>query len=84
MEKGLLVDWGLATVSTNDRFLCDDETETRHKFDKSNMTGAVKLQGTLMHMSPEQIDRNLEITNTTDIYSLGSILYETLTGVTPF
>ena len=37
-----------------------------------------------MYMSPEQIDRSPEISFRSDIYSLGAVLYEVLTGVTPF
>jgi len=48
------------------------------------MTGEAKLQGTLMYMSPEQIERNPHISFESDIYSLGAVLYEILAGVTPF
>ena len=51
---------------------------------EKGMTGEGKLQGTVMYMSPEQIDRDPAINSQADLYSLGSILYEILTGVTPF
>ena len=36
------------------------------------------------YMSPEQIDRDPDISFSTDTYSLGSVLYEVLSGQTPF
>jgi serine/threonine protein kinase len=48
------------------------------------MTGHGKAQGSVCYMSPEQIRRDPEISYSTDIYSLGSVLYELLTGRPPF
>ncbi|GAA5315775.1 MAG: serine/threonine-protein kinase [Candidatus Pelagadaptatus aseana] len=84
----LVLDWGLAKVWHKDTAQ-DDEPEIEEatlnkKLSGKSMTGEGKLQGTVMYMSPEQIDRDPGIAGQSDLYSLGAILYETLTGVTPF
>jgi len=82
----LLLDWGLAKVWSKDGRASDDDNEQAKAVSGSDMsiTGYGKLQGTLCYMSPEQIRRDPEISHSTDIYSLGSVLYEVLTGRTPF
>jgi serine/threonine-protein kinase len=81
----LLMDWGLAKVWSKNGTTPDEppESTTVAGSDKS-ITGHGKLQGTLCYMSPEQIRRDHDLSFSTDIYSLGSVLYELLTGQTPF
>ncbi|MEO0436095.1 MAG: serine/threonine-protein kinase [Pseudomonadota bacterium] len=80
----LLLDWGLAKVWGKDDVLVDDDSGVDEKRALPGMTGEAKLQGTVMYMSPEQIDRDPKIKYRSDLYSLGALLYETLTGATPF
>ncbi len=53
--------------------------------DKTLFTNFAQMIGTPMYMSPEQAQMSgLDIDTRTDIYTLGVLLYELLTGTTPF
>jgi len=49
----------------------------------SDISSIQGIAGSPSYMSPEQV-QNAEITNRSDLYSLGAVMYELLTGFRPF
>jgi len=69
-----IIDFGIAKATTDQRLT-----------DKTLFTAFEQFMGTPAYMSPEQAKLSgLDIDTRTDIYSLGVLLYELLTGKTPF
>ena len=80
----LLLDWGLAKVWNKEGDAPSGEDQIEERDADVGLTGQGKLQGTVMYMSPQQVDRNPDIDGSSDLYSFGAVLYEVLTGRTPF
>jgi eukaryotic-like serine/threonine-protein kinase len=69
-----IIDFGIAKATTDQRLT-----------DKTLFTAFEQFIGTPAYMSPEQAKLSgLDIDTRSDIYSLGVLLYELLTGSTPF
>lgn len=70
----VVIDFGIAKAATNQRLT-----------DRTLFTAFEMLIGTPAYMSPEQADLNgLDVDTRTDVYSLGVLLYELMTGSPPF
>jgi serine/threonine protein kinase len=68
-ELAKIVDFGIAKIRNE-------------SFEATNLTSA--FLGTFRYASPEQIKGAINLDGRADIYSLGIILYETLSGADPF
>ncbi len=67
-----IIDFGIAKATAGN--LTEKTFFTEHR----------QLIGTPEYMSPEQAEGSLDIDTRTDVYALGVLLYELLTGTTPF
>ena len=72
-----VLDFGLAKLTEA------DDADTNQTGHHSHSTQAGAVLGTINYMSPEQA-RGQEIDGRTDIFSLGVVLYEMITGNQPF
>ena len=70
--RAKVIDFGIAKATAGN--LTDKTLYTEHR----------ALVGTPEYMSPEQAEGSLDIDTRTDVYALGVLLYELLTGTTPF
>jgi serine/threonine-protein kinase len=52
--------------------------------DQTTLTGVGVVMGSLYYISPEQLVGSREVDARADIYSLGCVLYEMITGRPPF
>lgn len=75
-----VLDFGLAKLATTLFEEADDGTGATASMD---MTVEGRIIGTIHYMAPEQAQGS-ETSPTTDVFSLGVILYEMATGTTPF
>ncbi len=68
-----VIDFGIAKATT------------QRLTERTLFTNFAQMMGTPLYMSPEQAEMNgLDVDTRSDVYALGVLLYELLTGTTPF
>lgn len=73
-----IADFGLAKLGTeNPQAIEDDQTQD------ATITRQGQTMGTPHYMAPEQLEHSHEVDHRADIYSLGVVFYELLTGELP-
>jgi eukaryotic-like serine/threonine-protein kinase len=78
--RAKILDFGLAKISHKPQAPLGSSFSTR---DEQQVTTSGTAIGTVAYMSPEQV-RGEELDQRTDLFSLGAVLYEMVTGVKPF
>lgn len=72
-----ITDFGIAKMAQK-------ELEEAAEGGESTISASATAVGALPYMSPEAIENPTEVTLATDIWSLGAIMFELLTGMKPF
>ncbi len=73
-----LADFGVAKLTGSEK-----ETAGNSAAASSSLTEAGKIMGTPRYMSPEQLEHPGEVDHRADIYALGVVFYQMLTGELP-
>ena len=71
-------------ISVNGDVKLTDFGIAAKKNEEKDLTATGTIVGTPAYMSPEQFSGNRELTYQSDIYSLGVVFYEMITGIRPF
>jgi len=78
-----VLDFGLAKSRQREQAPVATQMPTELMAETEQLTRQGMVLGTVPYMSPEQVQGN-EITAQSDLYSLGAVMYELLTGYRPF
>lgn len=77
-ELTKVLDFGIA------RIFSEDDSDSQTPQEQNRLTKAGEVFGTPAYISPEQARGERELTPASDLYSLGVMLFEMLTGDLPF
>ena len=86
----VVIDWGLAKARGKEDIRGDEMAETLNSVRLGHESDRIKTayglaMGTPAYMAPEQVKGELEnVDERSDVYSLGAVLYEVITGKPPF
>ena len=77
----LVVDWGIARLEESSSW---QDGEPARLWSQTGEVRKERVRGSPPYMAPEQIQHPNQVTPAADVFCLGVILYEALTGLNPF
>jgi WD40 repeat protein/serine/threonine protein kinase len=80
----VVIDWGLAKDLTQGKDQPEAEPDAYREVTGPGLTTSGSVMGTPAYMPPEQAQNSQSVDARADVYSLGAILYQLLSGLAPY